>query len=181
MDRGSLSWKRLLGIAASIALLVARPAGAITWHVPDDYAAIQSAIDAAGNGDTVLVAPGTYDGYHNHDLDLEGKNLRVIGAGGSSVTTIECGGNYRGLIVIDNPYPTVLIQGFTFSNCHCAESGTAAGGAIRVVNASPTLRDLRFVACTTTSWGGGVHLYHAQGCTLENIDIRGCSADVNGG
>ena len=31
-----------------------------TLHVPDDHSTIQAAIDAASEGDVILVAPGTY-------------------------------------------------------------------------------------------------------------------------
>jgi parallel beta-helix repeat protein len=35
-------------------------AGGQVWHVPGDYPTIQAAVDAAGEGDTILVAPGVY-------------------------------------------------------------------------------------------------------------------------
>jgi hypothetical protein len=41
-------------------LLLAGTAWAVTRHVPADYATIQSALNAVQNGDTVLVALGTY-------------------------------------------------------------------------------------------------------------------------
>ena len=41
-------------------LLLALPAAAAIIHVPADQPTIQTAIDQAVAGDTVLVAPGTY-------------------------------------------------------------------------------------------------------------------------
>ncbi|MBN2172458.1 MAG: right-handed parallel beta-helix repeat-containing protein [Candidatus Krumholzibacteriota bacterium] len=150
-------------------------------HVPADHPDLRSALGAAADGDTVLVAPGTYTGDGNRDLDLMGRDLCVIGESGSETTIIDCEGFARGITVCDNPHPGVLIQGFTIRNGFCDASGTAAGGGIRVMEATPTLRDLRFIDCATTSWGGGIHLYHATGAVLENIDARGCSADGHGG
>ena len=48
------------------------------------YPTIQSAINAATNGDTVLVQPGTYQ----ETIDFLGKEITVESSGGASVTTI---------------------------------------------------------------------------------------------
>lgn len=47
-----------------------------TLRVPREYATIQSAIDAARDGDTVLVDPGTY----REGLRLAGKSVRLVSA-----------------------------------------------------------------------------------------------------
>ena len=41
-------------------LLLSSFAMADVLYVPDDYSTIQSAIEAAGNGDSVIVSPGFY-------------------------------------------------------------------------------------------------------------------------
>src|SRR6516162_4154020 len=55
--------------------------------VPAGYSTIQSAIDAASAGDTVLVSPGTF--YEN--LDFKGKAITVASAAGPQVTIIDGG------------------------------------------------------------------------------------------
>ena len=53
------------------------PATADVLHVPGEYLTIQAAIDAAVNGDEVIVADGIYTGEGNRDIDFGGKLITV--------------------------------------------------------------------------------------------------------
>ena len=52
-------------------------APAETRLVPNEYGTIQEAIDAAIDGDIVIVAPDTYTGDGNRDIDFKGKAITV--------------------------------------------------------------------------------------------------------
>ena len=71
-------------------ILLALPwstAQAATLNVPQDFPTIQAAINAAQNGETVLVAPGTYV----ETIDFHGKAITVTSAQGPSLTIIDGG------------------------------------------------------------------------------------------
>src|SRR5438105_2915338 len=56
-------------------------------HVPKDFSTIQAAIAAAQNGDTVLVAPGTY----GENINFQGKLITVRSEAGPDLTIIDGG------------------------------------------------------------------------------------------
>ncbi|MBN1434733.1 hypothetical protein JW921_08240, partial [Candidatus Fermentibacterales bacterium] len=71
---------------ASLVLCLLLPATSVggTLHVPGDYPSIQSAINAAVDGDTVLVGPGLWAG----PISFAGKEIVVRSSGGYAVTDI---------------------------------------------------------------------------------------------
>jgi len=80
-----------------------------TINVPGDYARIQEAIDAALGGDTVLVAPGTYE----ERIDFKGKSVTVQSEHGPEVTVIDA--EYLGTAVSfqNGEGPDSILDGFS--------------------------------------------------------------------
>src|SRR3990172_1740331 len=107
---------------------------AATRRVPQDYPTIQAAIDAAQNGDVVLVAPGVY----GESLVLSGKTITLASefytTGDAQVidSTIIDGQADLAVITVDASVgPDTQIVGFTIRN---AEDGIKAHGKLRVLN-----------------------------------------------
>jgi hypothetical protein len=73
-----------LACAATAFFLLTGVAQSAVLRVPSDYATIQGAIAAATNGDTVLVAPGTY----TENLDFLVKAISLVGEGGPDATVL---------------------------------------------------------------------------------------------
>ncbi len=70
--------------------LTALPHVPTTIRVPSDQPTIQAGVDVALNGDTVLVADGTYTGEGNRDVDVSGKVIVVRSENGPENTVIDC-------------------------------------------------------------------------------------------
>ena len=109
MLRRRLCWATLL-----LVLLVARAGLAgPTRHVPsEDYPTIQSAIDAAEDGDVVLVADGT---YYEHDLDFQGKAITVASENGPDNCIVDCEGLGRGFLFHRGEGADSVLRGFTIT------------------------------------------------------------------
>lgn len=88
----------------------------VVLRVPDDFATIQAAIDAASPGDTVAVGPGVFTEF----LSMRpGVRLRGSGAGR---TVLDAMGHPRNLIDLTRA-PGVVISGFTFRGVPRADIG----------------------------------------------------------
>src|SRR5213592_2934775 len=115
--------------------LMPHTARAANINVPASQPTIQAAINAASNGDTVLVAPGTY--YEN--INFMGKAIAVTSSGGPAVTTIN--GNAAGSVATFDTSEgrSSVLSGFTITNGQPTGFPSWDGGGIYISYASPTV------------------------------------------
>lgn len=133
----------LCGVAAIVVLAGAIPAHAATIHVDgsnpncpgsgtpaDPYCLIQAGIDAAHDGDVVLVAPGTYA----ERIHFKGKAIAVRSLAGATATTIDGGAAGHVVTFQTGEGATSILDGFTVRN-----GRASIGGGIFCQGTSPTI------------------------------------------
>jgi hypothetical protein len=136
--------RRLFGrtIAAfiSLSLGMGAIAAATVLHVPAHYPTIQTGIDAAVDGDTVLIADGIYTGDGNRDLDFTGKAIVVTSVNGPEATIIDSeGGTYeyhRAFDFHSGERASSVVNGLGIRG---GVYFTYSGAGIRCIESSPTI------------------------------------------
>lgn len=165
--------------AASLGGMPGTAAAQVTLNVPAEYPTIQQAIDAAGAGDTVLVAPGTY--LETIDMGPGGFTLRS--SHGAEVTIIDAQQADQSPVVRVSGAPAgTVLEGFTITGGTGAfwkPGGHLRGGGVSVVQGSLDMIDCRITG-NTADWGGGVDVRGAA-VTVTGTEFIANEATIGGG
>jgi hypothetical protein len=151
----------------SFVLILAGSASARIIHVSDDYTTIQAGIDASVNGDTVLVAPGTY----NEVLVIDGKNILLSSASGPDTTIIR--GNCRFEGRTDS---TCCIKGLTF-----IDNGGSSSLIMVGQDNSPKIEGNILLGVFWVSAGGNIACWGGNPIIKNNIIKNGFANFIGGG
>ncbi len=138
----------------------------------DPFATIQHAIDVSTDGDTVMVADGTFTGDGNRDIDYGGKSIVVTSLNGPEVTIIDCQGDSlnprRGFYFHSGEDSLSVLDGLTITNGYT----TSFGGGIYCWNSSPVVSQCIITNCQNV--GGNQEGGAALCCLSSNAIITDC-------
>jgi hypothetical protein len=179
---------RIAVVLAVLGVGLLANAGATTYLVrPDgtgDFTTIGAAVAAAAQGDTVLVAPGTYVGSGNKNITISGKNIVLQSEAGPDATIIALQGTpdspARAFYFTGGITPAAVVDGFTIRGGYSTEPAGGGGAILLGGHASPTIRNCAFLD-NTAVWVGGAVFGTSHGSLLvQGCIFEGNSAD-NGG
>ena len=164
--------------------------------VPDKYSTIQEAIDAAQDGDVIVIQVGVY----KENIDFKGKNIIlqsvdpddqaivdetiIDGGGGGSVVSFRSGEGegavLRGLTITRGS--GVLVSGGStplIERCIIEDNIAEFGAGIAVFDSAPTIRD-NIITGNTGFFGGGLYVDKSSPL-IENNTITGNRAEMGSG
>lgn len=158
---------------------------ATVLHVPNEYETIQVGINAAADGDTVLVADGTFTGTGNRDIDFGGRAILLLSENGPEATIIDCEGssleNHRGFNFHSGEGSGSVLKGFTIRNGYVdAAIPVPCGGGIYCVGSSPVIEGNVITENEVWGDGGGIYCGDDTSPTIESNTIAGNAARWTG-
>lgn len=159
MMPGKSLFTRVLSL---LALGLTAAASASTLPVsPGSYPTIQAAIDAASDGDEVVVPPGTYA----EEIRFHGKAITVRSTDGPEVTFLS-GANLEGGVVlfVDEEGRDSVLEGFTVSS-------SEAVAPIVIEYAAPTVRNC-IIESNYGFYTGGILISEESDALIERCTIH---------
>jgi hypothetical protein len=152
----------IITICLILALSATRAFGA-DLLVPSQYPTIQAAVDAAKNSDTVIIAPGTYTGQGNRDINVN-KYIAIQSQDGPETCIIDCNGNQN-----DQHYGFFMSTGTLAGITVTRGYSNRGGGAITFgSNGNPKITNCVLIN-NYGAWGGAIS------CGGGNLEITNCS------
>jgi predicted outer membrane repeat protein len=170
-----------VAIALAPGLAVAENGYADQILVPSQQPTIQAGINAAVNGDEVVLADGTYTGAGNFNCTYGGKLITVRSASGNPETcVINCGGvlGRRGFLFNSGETSAAVLSGVTIRDGDIGVAFSGGGAILMTAGATPTITHCRFVSNTSHFIGGAIV---GEGALIDHCDFLDNDAATQGG
>ena len=165
------------GVCLVLFLLSCLAVSATTYYVPANYSTIQAAIDAAVNGDTIIVSPGTYV----ENINFRGKNIILTSTDSNNPNVTVIDGNAVGRVVRFSGGETsaCVLCGFTITGGSAVGSEVdGCGGGVFGDGTQATIFNC-IIRNNRANYGGGLCDCHGM---ISNCRIIGnTAANVGGG
>jgi hypothetical protein len=146
--------------------------------IQDPFRRIQAGIDAASNGDTILIRLGVYTGTGNYNLDPQSKSISDPNDPNIVVQTIiDPNQQGRGFYLHSQEDSNCVISGLTIKNAYTAD----LGAGIYCYKSNPTIANCIFTDNHADMYSGGAICCKESNSLLVNCTINRNYAYDGGG
>ncbi len=179
----SMALPLLLSVASAVQAAERYVDGAVSvsgdgtsWQTA--FKTIQEGINAAADGDTVLVARGTY----TENIEFKGKNIILSSTDPLDLTVVGntvIDGNHAGSVVAfsGTEEPSCVLTGFTIQHGEAEKGGGICG--VRVTAHTGATLKYNAIVNNSADYGGGV--YGCDGVILNNAIFSNSANRLGGG
>lgn len=143
-----------------------------------DFSAIKPAVAVADSGDTIVVAPGTYTGSDNTEIDFVGTHIVLVSEDVQSpaLTVIDCENTDRAFSFMNGEDYHCVVEGFTITRGRADQ-----GGAVFCGGCGPIFHNCIFDDNHADSFGGAIYIGTNSEIQLIECEFLGNHADTDGG
>lgn len=167
-----------LGVALSVPWVFAPKGYAATLRFPMGNLSLQDVVNKASPGDTIVVAPGSYQLYYDK-LTLINESLTLKSSHGPQQTFLV--GRGDGPVVSFEAGSKVILDGFTVTSIVSDRLVDLKGGGIYCAPESAPVIINNIITGNEAIFGGGIYCDTLSAPRIENNEIVRNNSKVSGG
>ncbi len=163
--------RRLALLVISTVFTTTLAAQAAIIRVPGDQPTIKAGVNAASDGDEVVIADGVYTGEGNRHISVRGKVITVRSENGPAMCIVDCEGKGGGFSLDTSS----TVEGLTITN-----GAAIYGGAISCRDASPTIRGCVLIGNYAEIRGGALHSNGGRPVLIDCLIAENTASEAGG-